>query len=43
MNIFDFLNSPNRGKKFVYKTIANPASQDKTGKAYYNKKFNKHW
>ena len=32
-----------RGKKFVYKTFANPASQDKKGKAYYNKKFNKHW
>ena len=30
-------------KKFVYKTFANPASHDKKGKAYYNKKFNKHW
>ena len=44
MNIFGFLNSPKRGKKFVYKTFANPASQDKKLKAYnYNKKFNKHW
>ena len=38
-----FLNSPKGAKKFVYKTSADPASQDKKGKAYYNKKCNKHW
>ena len=36
-------NSPKGAKKLVYKTFANPASQDKKGKAYYNKKFKKHW
>ena len=41
VNIFGFLNSPKKRKKFVYKRFANPASQAKKGKAYYYKKFNK--
>ena len=32
VDIFGFLNSPKRGKTFVYETFANPASQDKKGK-----------